>query len=637
MKQLKLNIKTKLVLLVSVSMISISMLAIVVSYFGAYESLKNVAIKRELPMTAQFATAKLGKELSVLFLAAKKLANDKYVADNYKQNRMKSMDVLTRYLLAVREEHNLLDASIADRKTGRYWNQNGFNRVFDRNSDPIFYRLVDSGKEYTFNLFTDENNIQKFFVNYQDRNGTFMSGLSKTTKEWNRFLTELSNENTGKVYLVDQKGIIQINGSSEKLNGKPLSDLFHNTYIEELLLPGKVNTIEATGENGTVFLASSPIKSIGWYIVVEQQDNTILFQLNQLTQKISVWVLALLIIFSITSVYLVNKFFRPVNKVSQLFKELSSRESDLKSEIKVSGNDEMTSLAVGFNTFIGKISHSLCQVKEVENQLRNSSESILNQSRLSLTNSQNQTENIGEVSCAISQMNSSIQEISESASGSAAAAKQIIQITKTSEGNVTEAHKAIDMLSDNIMDVSGVVVSLAEKSQTIVSVLEVIRGISEQTNLLALNAAIEAARAGEQGRGFAVVADEVRNLASRTANSTDEIQQMINSLQSDAKTAVAAAEQSKTLVSGGVRNMQIVSQDLSDISRQVTEITDITSQVATATEEQSVVVNNIEEIITEADNSSKKVNQLAGDLEISSQHLVSLSNDLKKMTDQFKL
>jgi methyl-accepting chemotaxis protein len=182
-----------------------------------------------------------------------------------------------------------------------------------------------------------------------------------------------------------------------------------------------------------------------------------------------------------------------------------------------------------------------------------------------------------------------------------------------------------------------VITSLADRTQSIGSILDVIRGISDQTNLLALNAAIEAARAGEAGRGFAVVADEVRNLATKTSQSTNEIQNMIDQLQNEAKNAVNAMDSSKSLTVEGSLATEKAQQALEQISAQIMTILDMNTQVATATEEQSSVANEINLNMDTVDNSVKVGLTASQELERSSQNLSELAQTLDHHVGSFRI
>ena len=260
-----------------------------------------------------------------------------------------------------------------------------------------------------------------------------------------------------------------------------------------------------------------------------------------------------------------------------------------------------------------------------------------NKAHITHDNSQEQRDQTLQVVAAINEMGMTISEIASNAATAAETATQASGNTEVGRSVVNKAKDAISRLAQDIESTGQVVEQLASTTQDIGSILGVIRDISDQTNLLALNAAIEAARAGEQGRGFAVVADEVRNLASRTADSTEEIQKMINQLQSDAKDAVTAMSAGKVITLEGVSASDEAVDVLSGISDRIVDITDRNTQVATATEEQSTVVHTINQNIEEINAINEVTTGTAEQLAEASQELRDLSSRLDKMVGSFKL
>ena len=254
-----------------------------------------------------------------------------------------------------------------------------------------------------------------------------------------------------------------------------------------------------------------------------------------------------------------------------------------------------------------------------------------------MTRGQDESEQTLLVVTSINEMIATINEISRNAAGAADSADTANNETQSGSKILQGSTNTIKTLANEMNNMSLVIGSLAERTQSIGSILDVIRGISEQTNLLALNAAIEAARAGESGRGFAVVADEVRHLATKTAHSTDEIQNMINELQQEAKNAVNVVDSSKALTVQSTQATEEAQKALEKISVQVMAILNMNTQVATATEEQSFVANEININMDIVNNSVQEGLSASKELEVTSQNLEQLAHVLGQHVGSFKI
>lgn len=328
---------------------------------------------------------------------------------------------------------------------------------------------------------------------------------------------------------------------------------------------------------------------------------------------------------------------RPLIDLTHAMKDIASGEGDLTKTIDIDQNDEVGALAKHFNTFISKLRKSLENTRQQAIQVQSSSHH-LNQV-VTLTNQEIQHEKaqIDSVSAAVTEMSVTVQEISRNAKETSGAADDAQRRGQQGFLLSEQAVNDMNLLDRSMVEAVDVVMGLAKESESIGTVVDVIKGIAEQTNLLALNAAIEAARAGEQGRGFAVVADEVRSLAGRTRESTDDIRRMVEKLQQIAKNAeeVMQRGRSQTEVSAG--RAQSMQQALRGISDAIVVVQQQSTQIAVATEQQTIVADDINRslhsITQLVDNTASHAEELYGE----ARQLDSSATELNQVVGQFKI
>ncbi|HIF9086196.1 TPA: methyl-accepting chemotaxis protein [Photobacterium damselae] len=632
-----LSIKKKLILAMISAVLFSTALVGILSQQQARKVIETRLLESEIPATLLQIRNQIDKEVSLLQAAAQQLATNPLVIDSLTATLPQDNTQLVTLLNEIKQQYHLFDASIADRNTGNYWNQDGFLRQLNHQQDSWFYNFVRSGNAKMLNVFREANGDVKLFVNYQQLNGKGLAGLSKSLDEMVQFINQFKLEQTGFVYLVDDKGIVRIHNDNQLMGEASLTDLYGSKVANQLLKRGKIEIVDLDLAGQENLVASSYIPTMNWYVIAQLPKNEAFASLNHARNQILIWTAIIALGFTALAIWLASSITRPIARLAEMFKDLGEGEGDLRHRLDIQGNDEIAQLSQGFNGFISKIHNSVKEVAETGNALRHASQSVAEQAQTTLDNSQSQRDRTIQVVTAINEMGATVNEIAGNAAQAADATHLAETEAQSGQQVVGQARETISQLSHDVAQVSEVIESLAHNTQAIGSILDVIRGISEQTNLLALNAAIEAARAGEQGRGFAVVADEVRSLASRTAASTDEIQTMINRLQQEASNAVAAIEQSRLLSSNGVSASDEASSALISIAERITLIADMNTQVATATEEQSTVVNDINCNIEVINETTQRTATTAEDLAQASLELQQLSHRLEVMVGSFKL
>ncbi|TVU71464.1 methyl-accepting chemotaxis protein [Pseudoalteromonas distincta] len=565
-------------------------------------------------------------------------------------------------------DENILSAFFASATTGEYFKEN--ERTSHYNGQPYYaykrgwwQEAMQVNKLYVGPISVDLTTgvasavVQQPVYNAQ-RKLIGMGGVDLQLNKINDMVENIRFNGQGYGFLLDgnQKVVHFSKATGHKLsitdegaNGKEgldaLEQQFTNTAGFKELNTQMRNNLEGSqmvtfkGEQFYVVYHRLQLEQpyIDWYVGLLIPTTMIEEPVNAAVTATTTAVITILIIILAMILWATHMISKPITTLTHIMRDIASGEGDLTQKIDINSQDEVGQLANHMNTFIDKLHAMMLDTAAQAEQLSNAAAQLRSVSEKTNSEIQQEKQQVDSVSAAVTEMATTVLEISRNAQHTNNAAEEVQAITAEGASRSTQAQTVMTELALHIGEASKVVAGLEQESNNIGALVDVINSIADQTNLLALNAAIEAARAGEHGRGFAVVADEVRSLASRTQESTDDIRNMISRLQQIAQQASVMMQQGQDQTEGSVLQTKEVLSSLHNIAQSVTKVQDQSHQIATSTEEQTVVAEDINTSLSAINNLVNSTADHAHTLADEARDLSDLAAALNKTVNQFKL
>ncbi|CAI8849583.1 methyl-accepting chemotaxis protein [Pseudomonas sp. IT-P218] len=463
-------------------------------------------------------------------------------------------------------------------------------------------------------------------------NGGVVS-IDVSLKQLTELVKQIKLGESGYLMLLENTGTVLVDPKQPEHNFKALNSLGEG--YAQLAKAGKgLVEVELNGER---YMANVwPSEQLGWTFIGLIKQSDVMSTATQLTWLIAIIAAVLAVVFAIVGASFASVIVRPIRSVADGLEGIAQGEGDLTKNLQIRGSDETAQLANWFNQFLTAIRNLIQSIGGAATKILATSRSSTQVSSDMAEAAGRQREAVDMVSTAFHEMVATANEVARSCSQAAESADSGQRQAREGQQQIDAAVSSVDRLSQEIEQSAQSMQQLERDSNDIQSILGTIRSIAEQTNLLALNAAIEAARAGEQGRGFAVVADEVRALAKRTADSTAEIDGLLGNLAKRTSQVTQQMHASLEVSQQSVTRIGEARNSFGQIRESVDVIRDMNTQIATAAEQQHQVAEDINRHISQIHGDAQLVAELANSARLDSQSLAGLSNELDGLVRRFR-
>ena len=587
--------------------------------------------KSELPTSLKEVRNAIELELSVPINTSKNIVKNTFIENWLRAGEdTAKLDLFIEYLTRIKADNQAITSFIVSGATGNYYTSKGLVRQISETQDQWFYEFINSDKPYELSLDIDKITGQAtIFINYiikVDGVRVALGGVGRSLESMTSLIKSYKVGEAGIVYLVDDNGVIKLHPNKNYIGKKiNLANISNGSlYVTE---KNDINVI----------MSSIPVKTLKWHLVAEIPEDQLYGAINSAVNLNLIFgVIIALIGFMLVRV-LAAQIFKPIEVITDAVSSLTQKGGDMTARLPENTSNEIGLLAQQFNLFLEDLHRMFKHVSASALRVQEISENVNDKINNAANLANQQSSSTQTVAAAIHQMEMTVQEISNSANN----ASESASLSQSTSNSCSElVNQTINKMQDLESSMGTTVTSVTELSteiQSITQVLDVIKGISEQTNLLALNAAIEAARAGEQGRGFAVVADEVRTLAQRTAESTEQINSMIASLNAKAVETVSAIELGSKSTSQTSERLNETGSTLATITEEIVNLTEMNVLVAIATKEQTQATAEISENVVMISDTAEKTKENMSDSAILCAELDAESKSLEQLMAKFTL